>query len=437
MGILVGAGIFKVTGDAYALTGPSVVLGHLVLAVAVLSTALAYAVFLSTPLGLETGGEYTHVSRTFGDRRAAFVGAWLKLIAYLGAGAFLASVLADYALALLRLLGAEVAPGLSRPLALGGLVTFWWINVSGARWFGRLQVLMCAVLGISIAVLVVPGLAAIEARNYRPFFTHGAGGFVASLGPLFFAYAGFESLAHSAGEVRDSTRRLPAVFVRGILLTSLLFVLMSVVAFGVLPGPELAAHPAPMAAVAGVYLPAGGAALVALGGVMAVATSLNATLFVPARLALAMARDGLLPGPLAIVHSSTRTPVVGLTASLVVSGALVVSGQIQLALNIAVFALVLLYGLHSAALIALPRANPGLYAQVTASIPRWLQVGAAALSVALMGTLAGSIAVGDARHIAATGLAERLSAGSLTSVELAAVWGVVGLLLYHRRSSRG
>ena len=55
LGMLIGAGIFKVTSDAWALTGPSVILGYLVLAPAILATSVAYSVFLSTPLGREPG----------------------------------------------------------------------------------------------------------------------------------------------------------------------------------------------------------------------------------------------------------------------------------------------------------------------------------------------------------------------------------------------
>src|SRR5215472_7321299 len=96
LGILIGAGIFKVTSDAWRLTGPSVILGYLVLAPAVLATSVAYSVFLSTPLGREPGGEYTHISRTFGGFGLAFVGSWLKIISYIGALAFLAEALAEY-----------------------------------------------------------------------------------------------------------------------------------------------------------------------------------------------------------------------------------------------------------------------------------------------------------------------------------------------------
>ena len=54
------------TSQAWQLTGPSVILGYLVLSPAILATSVAYAVFLSTPLGRDPGGEYTHLTRTLG-----------------------------------------------------------------------------------------------------------------------------------------------------------------------------------------------------------------------------------------------------------------------------------------------------------------------------------------------------------------------------------
>src|SRR5437764_608842 len=262
LGILIGAGIFKVTGVAWELTGPSVILGYLVLAPAILATSVAYSVFVSTPLGREPGGEYAHTPRTFGGYGLAFVGAWLKIISYIGALAYLSRAFGDY---VKQLFGA----GDVMLIAVACLVFFFAIHVAGVRWFGRLQVWMCILLGVSLVVLVVPGLFAIRAVNYRPFFTHGAFGFAACLPPLFFAYAGFESLAQTAGEVKDSTRKLPRIFLNGITVTMAIYLLMSIVAFGVLPGARLAASSAPMAAAGAQYLGAGATALVTLGAIMA------------------------------------------------------------------------------------------------------------------------------------------------------------------------
>src|SRR6266545_4024176 len=298
LGILIGAGIFTVTSDAGALTGPSVILGYVVLFPVILATSVPYAAFLSTPLGQEPGCEYTHISQTLSGRRLAFVGAWLKIISYIGAEAFLANSLADY---LIAASGGRLAPESSRlPLALASLLFFYFVHLIGVRWFGRLQVTMCALLGVSLLALIGPGLFAVRAENYRPFITHGAGGFLASLAPLFFSYAGFESLAQTAGEVKDSTRRLPVVFLKGISGAALIFVLMSIVAFGVLPGVRLAASSAPM--------PVGAAWFVTFGAIMAITTSMNSTMLVPSRLAFILSRDGLAPGWIGAIHPRTATP---------------------------------------------------------------------------------------------------------------------------------
>ncbi|HYU44282.1 MAG TPA: APC family permease [Vicinamibacteria bacterium] len=437
VGILIGAGIFKVTSESWALTGPSVILAQALLLLPILATSVGYSVFLSTPLGTEPGGEYTHISRTLGGRGVAFVGAWLKIISYLGALAFLALGFADYVAELLPAdaRGASVRTA----VALGALVLFFGVHAAGVRWFGRLQVAMVALLGFSVAVLVVPGLFAIHPAHYRPFFTHGASGFAAALPPLFFLYAGFESLAQTAGEVRDSRRRLPGIFLRGLVATALVYVLMSAVAFGVLPGERLQASPAPMAEVGAQYLHAAAAAFVTLGAVMALATSLNATMLVPSRMALVLVRDGLAPAWIGKISDRTGTPILGLALTLGVAMALVVSGQVSLALNIAVFALVALYLLHSVALLLLPRWNPELFATAEAAIPLWVQRVAGIVSIASMAGLLAIQVGADAAVLGTTTLRERAATHRLTTIELAAAWGVLGLVLYgvarrrHRR----
>jgi amino acid transporter len=427
LGMLIGAGIFKVTSDAWALTGPSVILGYLVLAPAILATSVAYSVFLSTPLGREPGGEYTHLSRTFGGYGLAFVGVWLKVISYIGALAYLSRALGEY---VIELFAGALPKSAAMPIAVASLIFFYVIHVAGVRWFGRIQVWMCVLLGLSIVVLVVPGLFALHLVNYRPFFTHGAGGFAGSLPLVFFGYAGFESLAQTAGEVRDSTHRLPRIFLRGILATTVIYFLMSVVAFGVLPGEELRRAAAPMAEVASRYLPMGAAWFVTLGAVMALTTSVNATMLVPSRVGIMLAEDRLAPQFIGAVSPRTGTPIIGLTLTLMVTLLLLISGQVSLALNIAVFALVVLYFLHSVALLALPRANPSLFASVTLRMPLVVQRICAVISLLSMGTLIVVQLIGDVDVLRRFSFRERIANASLTTIELVVFWGAIGAVLY-------
>jgi APA family basic amino acid/polyamine antiporter len=434
IGILIGAGIFQVTSQAWALTGPSVILGYLLLTPAILATSIPYAAYLSTPLGREPGGEYLHISRTLKGLRLAYVGAWLKIISYIGAGAYLANAMAGY---LIALSGNRLA-AFRLPLALTALVVFYLIHVIGIRWFGRFQVLMSALKCLALLVLIVPGLFVLQSSNYVPFFTHGASGFGASLLPLFFAYAGFESIAQTAGEVKDSTHRLPRILLKGITITALFYVFTSVVTFGVLPGGRLQASSAPMAEVASIYLPAGAAKFVTIGAIAAIMTALNGTIFVPSRLAIMFVEDGLAPRWLGFINKATATPIRALTLTMFGCALLLLSGQLSLALNVAVFALVVLYFIHSLVFLFLPRLNPPLASEIKISLPRRVQQAAAIVSVLSMGLMILIQMRQDLEVLRTQTLSQRISGQSLTSIELIVVWGVVGAGLYQlARMQRG
>ncbi len=436
IGILIGAGIFQVTSQAWALTGPSVILGYLVLTPAILATSIPYAAYLSTPLGREPGGEYLHISRTLNGFRLAYVGAWLKIISYIGAGAYLANAMAGYVIALS---GNRIdARTYKLPLALTALVIFYLIHVIGIRWFGRFQVLMSALKLLALLVLIVPGLFVIRSENYVPYFTHGASGFAVSLLPLFFAYAGFESIAQTAGEVKDSTRRLPKILLIGITFTAWIYVFTSIVTFGVLPGARLQVSSAPMAEVASIYLPEGAAMFVTIGAIAAIMTALNGTIFVPSRLALMFVEDGLAPRWLGFINKATATPIRALTLTLICCAILLVSGQLSLALNVAVFALVVLYFIHSLVFLLLPRLNPSLASEIRMGLSHRMQQAAAIVSLLSMGLMIVIQLRLDATVLSTTTLSQRISGQSLTSIELIVVWGVIGAGLYQlARMQRG
>ena len=428
IGILIGAGIFQVTKDAGALTGPSVILGYAVLTPAILATSIPYAAYLSTPLGREPGGEYLHISRTLKGFRLAYVGSWLKIISYIGAGAFLANAMAGY---VIRLSGNRIdADRFQLPLALTALVVFCAIHVIGIKWFGRLQVAMSALKCLALLVLIVPGLFFLQSSNYTPFFTQGLSGFGASLLPLFFAFAGFESLAQTAGEVKDSTHRLPKILLKGIIVTALFYVFTSIVAFGVLPGTRLQASNAPMAEVASIYLPSGAAMFVTIGAIAAIMTALNGTIFVPSRLAIMFVADGLAPRGVGVINKSTATPIRALLLTTICCAILLISGQLALALNVAVFALVVLYFIHSLVFLFLPQLNAELAREVEISLPHRVQQAAAIFSLLAMGVMIVIQLRQDMAVLRTQTLLERINGQSLTSIELILVWGVVGAGLY-------
>jgi len=451
IGILVGSGIFVVTGKSGAIAGPSVPLAYLVLAPVMLVTAVAYSVYLSTPLGTRAGGEYLHISRTTRSLYLGFVTMWLKWLSYIGALVILSISMAQYlkffypgmdqwfagVLPFGEALGRSYKdPGLGEAVIATAAVLFFFVfNLLGAKFYGWLQTVMVIVKCLAIIVLVVPGLFAIDSKNFSPMFPYGFWahntpdgdrGFMAVLAPLFFAYAGFEALAQTAGETRDSRKSLPAIFINGILISMVMFCLMSLVAFGVMPYQELARSSFAMSDAAARYLPWWGGAVVTVGALMAFSTCLNATLFVPARILYVFGEDRILPQWLSRVSVRFRTPWVSLVVNAVIALALLWTKSFGYVLDIAIVGMFLVYGLHSASLMALPFIRPELYKKARVRLHPALLVILGLVSLASMTYLTVvTIARDSARHAS-------LPPGQrgLTIWQLLLVWVAVGTIFY-------
>ena len=354
VGILVGAGIFRVTGEAGAVAGSSVPFAYLLFAPIVLATALAYSVFSSTPLGNRPGGAYLHISRTFGNYYIGFVAMWMKLVAFVGAISFMSTSFGEYMNFFI--------PGQDpRFWAVIVLLVFYGINIFGIKYYGRVQIGMLIVLMISIVLLVVPGLAAVDLSYYDPILPKGWNGLLSAMPVLFFSYAGFETLAQTAGETKDARRTLPVIFVRGVLASVVIFFLMSFVAFGVLPANVLAQSQSAMADAAAVYLPPWGASIVALGAMSAFLTSINGSILVPSRMFFVFSEDHLMPGFLSVVHPKWRTPYVSLIISAAICIILIWTQSAQFLLNTGLIGIFIIYFLQGVALMMLPKVNRPLY----------------------------------------------------------------------------
>ena len=178
---------------------------------------------------------------------------------------------------------------------------------------------------------------------------------------LFFSYAGFETLAQTAGETKDATRTLPVIFVRGVFASVIIFFLMSFVAFGVLPAEVLAQSQSAMADAATVYLPPWGAGIVALGAMSAFLTSINGSILVPSRMFFVFSEDRLMPGFLSAVHPKWRTPYVSLIISAVICIVLIWTQSAQFLLNTGLIGIFIIYFLQGVALMMLPKVNRTLY----------------------------------------------------------------------------
>jgi APA family basic amino acid/polyamine antiporter len=345
VGGTIGGGIFVLIGEGGAVAGPGVLVSFGLAFLAALVIALPYAELACLfPLA---GGGYAMTRQVIGDHWGFLMG-WSFWGGYLFVSGYVTVGFGGY---LAQLTGVPVTLG-----ALLLIATSTLVNLGGIKLSGRWQNVVI-VLGIAVLVLFgIVGVSTVRAEALTPFFPGGFAGVAAATLLTFLAFGGFDMVAAAGEEVVDPRRNLPKAIILTLFLVLGLYLLVAFATVGTLP-PDRLATAAPLADAAVELIGPAGGVLMSVAAVLTTAATANAVLVVTSRISFAMARDGLLPSPLALVSRSTRVPWVAvvLNGGLFAVVAAVVS--IPLAAKIGGFLYVLHFVFPLIGLIVVKRRN--------------------------------------------------------------------------------
>lgn len=202
--------------------------------------------------------------------------------------------------------------------------------------------------------------------------------------------------------MRDPRRDLPVSILGGLAISCLLYLLLMLACFGVLP--DTAASRLPLTDVASAFSGPVGGVLMAIAAVISTAGGNSVQMLVSPRGIFALAEAGDLPRAFAAVHSNWRTPHVAIITYAAVAWLLAVTGTFKYLLAIFDISRMLAYGSTAAALIVLRRREGPAPVQVPWGIA--IAVFSLAACVALLFTVSRQ-AVRDVVIVVLTGFAIR------------------------------
>lgn len=322
VGAIVGTGILTLIGVGADRAGPAVILSFVIAGAICACAALAYAE-MATMIPA-SGSAYTYSYVVLGEIIAWVIG-WSLILEYSLVVSTVAVGWSGYASALLTPLGFPEA--LTQGPALGGVVNvpaiFIIAVVAGLLMLGTkesatLNAVLVVLKLVSLAVFVAVALPRFDAANLEPFMPFGFAktvsadgverGVMAAAAIIFFAFYGFDAISTAAEETKDPARDLAIGIVGSMFACIAIYMLVAVAAVGALSFTRFADSPEPLALILrGIGRP-GFATFLAASAVIALPTVLLGFLFGQSRIFFVMARDGLLPQPLAKV-SARGTPV--------------------------------------------------------------------------------------------------------------------------------
>ncbi|CAA9471375.1 MAG: Uncharacterized amino acid permease, GabP family [uncultured Solirubrobacteraceae bacterium] len=316
IGVMIGAGIFILTGQAAAdEAGPAVTLSFILAAIVCALAALCYAELAS--MVPAAGSAYTFTYATLGELIAFTIGWDLVLEFTVGASAVAVGWSAYLNATLDQLFGYTLPAAISSPPSKEGgvvnlpamviIIALGFLLYRGIRITAKANIGFVIVTIIVLLVVIGVGATEVNTGNWTPYFPFGFGGVIGGAALVFFAFIGFDIVATAAEETRNPQRDMPIGIVASLVITTFLYVAVAAVVTGMILYERLGSA-APVADAFDTLDKPWVASFVYIGALVALTNTVLILMLGQTRVAFAMARDRLLTPRLAATHPRFGTP---------------------------------------------------------------------------------------------------------------------------------
>ena len=401
LGAIIGTGIFVIIGEAIGTSGPAIVLSFALAGLTCVFSALSYSELASTiPV---SGSAYTYSYATMGELVAWIIG-WDLILEYGVSVAAIAVGWGGYLQSLLEsVFGISLPDTIAGPPGEGGSfnlpAVFLVLAVTallcvGVRESTRANTWMVGFKLVVLAMFIALGGYALLFHDgggeggFTPFATNGFSGVVDAAALIFFAYIGFDAVSTAGEEAEKPQRDLPIAIIGSLVVATIIYIVVAIVAVGLAPAEKLGESEAPLADALSIGGGFGSWAtdILSLGALVAITSVVLTVLYGQTRIMFSMTRDGLLPRGFGKL-SKRQTPVrITLTFGILIAvlAAFVPLSEIAKLVNIGtLFAFVLV----NVGVVVLRHTQPDLERGFRVPLVPWLPIIGTLLCFYLMSKL--------------------------------------------------
>lgn len=355
LGIILGAGIYALIGEATGIAGNSVWLSFVLAAVVASFSALSYCELSS--MFPRSAAEYTYVKNAFRSNLFGFMMGWISLFAAIVSISAVALGFAGYFETLFAVPIVLTAISLIAVLSV--------VNFLGVKESARLNLVLTLVALAGLILIILMAL---------PFF--GRVDYFASVEPglplsgilnnvaiasalIFFAYIGFEDIANISEETVNAEHAVPKAILLALVISTILYLLVAISVVSIVPWQQLAETAAPISLVAGTVLGPAAAIVFSFIALFATASTVLIILIAVSRLLYGMSSDHSLPSVIARVHRRDKTPFVSIAITSLIAMFFVLSGDLKHVAFITNFGIFVLFFMVNLSVIVLRQTRPG------------------------------------------------------------------------------
>jgi APA family basic amino acid/polyamine antiporter len=345
IGAIIGSGIFIVTGIVAGIAGPAMIISVLIAGIIALFSAISVAE-LSVYLP-EEGGTYAFAQKLISPF-AGFIAGWIWVFSNIFVGAAVSLGFAHYFVTLFPAVPVKV-------IAVMICIIFIIINYFGLKESTLLNNALVTSKVLILLFFVAVGLGFFRVDHFTPLAPMGMTGILGGAALIFFAYTGFARVTIMAEEVKEPEKTIPRSIFLALGISTILYILVSLVAVGLTGTSNLALSGSPLADAIRITGNPGAVLLISLGAMIATASVLLTTIMGISRIVFAMARNNDLPPFLSRISPRFSTPhyAIWITGFFMVAAVLI--ADLALVIAISTLAMLIFYFIANIAALRLPR----------------------------------------------------------------------------------
>jgi len=319
-GVILGAGIYTIIGEAAGEGGNMLWLSFATAAFTAVLTLFAYAELSS--IYPSSGGEFTYVKESAGLRWAYVVGVMVALSGIISS-ATISLGFAGYFSELVDF------PAVVTAIAIMGVILA--INILGIKHSSVVNIIFTILETGGLIFVIYSAAPAIGKINYLELPPEGISGVLAGAAICFFAFTGFEDAVKLAEETKSPEKNIPrALFISSAIVMTIYlcvaFVVVSMIPFG-----ELASSENPLSTVVEKRFGSTGAMIIAIVALFFTSNSLLSNMLGSSRVIYNIGKENKKLSLFAKVLPKRKTPALALIAVAVIAAAFSLIGDVKIA----------------------------------------------------------------------------------------------------------
>ncbi|WP_028348843.1 APC family permease [Bradyrhizobium murdochi] len=327
VGDILGTGIYALTGQVAKQVGGVVWLPFVVAFVVALVTAFSYLELVTKYPKAAGAALYTH--KAFGIHFVTFIVAFAVMCSGITSASTASRA---FAANMSNAMGLNLSAFAITITGLAFMAVVAAINFRGVGESLKANVVLTCVELTGLLIIIVIGLWAIglgqgDVSRVMQFRSTADGGMfwpvIAATTLAFFAMVGFEDSVNMAEECKDPSRHFPKVLLAGLVITCLIYVLVSVSAITLVAPEQLGEGETPLLKVVQQGAPNFPIWIFGFITMFAVANTALINMLMASRLVYGMSREHVLPPALGRVHRMRRTPYVAIGFTTLLAFALI------------------------------------------------------------------------------------------------------------------